>query len=550
MPKLSNGQVVGISSERARYHATRRKLRLHPDSPHHQLYELIDVIFADPADSPDQWLRRYRFSGYTLADLPRLGQWHEGDRRLFFDWLQQDLQVSEVEAARKWLACDAGPVKVHSHDYPQRLYSRLRQRLEALPQPRADIRQWHRTLQNKQAAGIRNEEIIWSGLPEYLDQARRNGQQVIEKSQLLAAIDFSPIRLELTNELMVTREPALPFDEVAQRLPLYRLALAGAPVNEDDVAVIRAYHPTHNYRIGELRRGGRALSAQSTPRWFALGPYNELLGEAPDGLLTDRQAAIETVRRHAQRTSRLGSRPSLHSRYGYITLHGGEEYREWLLTLPDYQRSWFNGHFYERNVLAHIRTTERHDTQGRRLLFIEEIQSDWHQSGARHGYDNQWNGKIPVAPFRKEWLGLALKLMLIHAVESGLEGIGWADGAIQALRFGDHLPALRRRYDHEIPRLLERLGRPFGQSISHTMTRTRRPWLGMRRMKGKWQVSDWHGRFTTRPRYTQEEAQQLMERHSRRVELSIPVFWLPPAMRRRIREQGLPLFGEQLFEPD
>ena len=38
------------------------------------------------------------------------------------------------------------------------------------------------------------------------------------------------------------------------------------------------------------------------------------------------------------------------------------------------------------NVLAHIRFKVRIDSRGRRIMFIEEIQSDWHQMGLKRGY--------------------------------------------------------------------------------------------------------------------------------------------------------------------
>tara|TARA_R100000005_G_scaffold59474_2_gene30239 strand:- start:7922 stop:13957 length:6036 start_codon:yes stop_codon:yes gene_type:complete len=38
------------------------------------------------------------------------------------------------------------------------------------------------------------------------------------------------------------------------------------------------------------------------------------------------------------------------------------------------------------NVLVHIRTKDRIDDRGRKILFVEEIQSDWHQKGRSRGY--------------------------------------------------------------------------------------------------------------------------------------------------------------------
>lgn len=45
-----------------------------------------------------------------------------------------------------------------------------------------------------------------------------------------------------------------------------------------------------------------------------------------------------------------------------------------------------SSHFDQPNILAHVRFNERTDADGKRVLFIEEIQSDWHQQGRKRGY--------------------------------------------------------------------------------------------------------------------------------------------------------------------
>jgi len=44
-------------------------------------------------------------------------------------------------------------------------------------------------------------------------------------------------------------------------------------------------------------------------------------------------------------------------------------------------------HFNEPNVLAHMRVNDRVDADGKKMLLIEELQSDWHQAGREKGYD-------------------------------------------------------------------------------------------------------------------------------------------------------------------
>jgi hypothetical protein len=44
-----------------------------------------------------------------------------------------------------------------------------------------------------------------------------------------------------------------------------------------------------------------------------------------------------------------------------------------------------SSHFDEPNILAHMRVTDR-TIDGKKTLFVEEIQSDWHQAGRKKGY--------------------------------------------------------------------------------------------------------------------------------------------------------------------
>ena len=55
---------------------------------------------------------------------------------------------------------------------------------------------------------------------------------------------------------------------------------------------------------------------------------------------------------------------------------------------PEYAREYTSSHWDESNVLAHIRFNERTGPNGERVLFIEEVQSDWHQGGRKEGYES------------------------------------------------------------------------------------------------------------------------------------------------------------------
>jgi DNA repair protein RadC len=135
-----------------------------------------------------------------------------------------------------------------------------------------------------------------------------------------------------------------------------------------------------------------------------------------------------------------------------------------------------SSHFDEPNILAHVRMNDRTTADGNKVLFLEEVQSDWMQKGRDQGFGNQIhisgvrNGigfsedvenmevakarsaelskepgvtveslssktGVPDAPFKKSWHELALKRMLRYAVDNGYDGIAWTTGEMQAERY-------------------------------------------------------------------------------------------------------------------
>jgi hypothetical protein len=137
-----------------------------------------------------------------------------------------------------------------------------------------------------------------------------------------------------------------------------------------------------------------------------------------------------------------------------------------------------SSHFDEPNILAHVRFNDRMDAAGKKNLFIEEVQSDWHEKGRKEGYAkdtkgwtaeslskpdagfNHWQIKdasgndvtkivggtkedairkaaegIPDAPFKTTWHELALKRMLRYAAENGYDRLSWTTGEQQNARY-------------------------------------------------------------------------------------------------------------------
>jgi hypothetical protein len=546
MISLPSGRVAGITSIRARYHALRLNRAVMPDTPRHELHRLVDIVTARP---DERWLPGdcgYLFTGHTLDELPGLAAWSRKDRGAFRQWLQQETQIREIEQARRRIVHDELPLVAREYAYPQRLYSALQRRIEGLSLRRASARQWRQTLLNMRRSGIRDEELEWSGLLRFLDPAAHDGGRMIQRNELLSRIDFSLIRLCLTNELATDRGCGLEFVEVPQSASLNRLGAVNRIAGPGEVGVLRYVDTLHYFKVGYLKRLSGAHPGQGKVRWFALDSIgNRIDGCGPEQpYFSSREEAFGAANDHALQHVGLPVAYASCSRYEHKTLCGGEDYREWLLTLPDYPISYFNKHYYERNLLLHCRTKVRKDHKGRRLLFIEEVQSDWHQSGAVHGYQNRWPGRLPPAPFSKGWVGLALKLLLIHAAEKGFDGLAWTGGDVQESHYLQPMKQVRRIYDEEIPRCLKRLCRQWDARIGRTTITTKEPRVNITRQLDKWLITDSQGNFSTRPRASQQEAMRIMARHCKQIALEIPVLLLDQAMREQILAQGFPLFGE------
>ena len=102
----------------------------------------------------------------------------------------------------------------------------------------------------------------------------------------------------------------------------------------------------------------------------------------------------------------------------------------------DSPQNYRSNHWDQPNVLAHVRLNERTDADGKRVLFIEEVQSDWHQDGRKKGYTDETNlTGVPNAPLKKEWPMVVMKRMIRYAAENGFDKIAWTTGEQQAERY-------------------------------------------------------------------------------------------------------------------
>ena len=192
--------------------------------------------------------------------------------------------------------------------------------------------------------GVKAEEIRWSGIQAFLD-----GKKSVTKAELMEFIQGSMLHIEeesrggaAFNEFMDEWRAIMDYDADAENLVL-----------DDNFLADTDMYLQYSVDDGNLEQ------------------------EAKDHLMDLARKAKDEGG---------GTRPSNWDAY---KLDGGENYRELVFKMPGstYTNQAMEAHWgrSEKGVLAHARMQD-FEVDGKKMLFVEEIQSDWHNAGQKQGY--------------------------------------------------------------------------------------------------------------------------------------------------------------------
>jgi len=343
-------------------------------------------------------------------------------------------------------------------------YSELGRQVDAIKQNSATPEQWNATIANLK--GVKKDEIEWSGINDWL------------------ALQKGPVTKQQISDFLKTN---------------------GVQVND----VTLGEHPINRnskYALPEVLKAARSAGNIDDDLLLTIAndedAYRALTNKFPH-LANDEGWAEKVVNDVFGGTTKIGTK------FSQFQLPGGKNYREMLLTLPApygepeqqvmkslrdkyglHSADWFynnkdklsredrgrldaitasvgekenrafrSAHFDQTNILTHIRFNDRTDADGKKVLFIEELQSDWAQQGKREGFDEQdKKGSRPMAPSAPfvgktdAWVSLALKRLIIYAAENGYDHIAWTNGEQQAARYdlSKQLSRIQYTKDHNL----------------------------------------------------------------------------------------------------
>jgi hypothetical protein len=355
-------------------------------------------------------------------------------------------------------------------------FSQLRKVVEA---PKTQARQtgerWRKFLSDPKR-GVKSAEMKWTGLDEYLEG--RKGEKVT-REEIQQFLDENEVVVEETVRGELVPAWQLRYKDGSGRVGGVHASREGAQRAIDEIEasdrmeVVPATEgrmvegvPTEfaeyqlpggeGYRELLLRKPVAAPKEGVTTRRYADGRWEA----KEEGTNVVRIGATE-----AEARARLETYMTSRSR---TPTRSGAEFTE--------------GHYDEPNVLAHVRFNERTGPKGEKILFIEELQSDWAQKGRRRGFagefvpaetrqspDGTWEviqgdvvvrrgldetgarsdveyinrtsrapEGVPSAPFVEktgDWSALAMKRMLKWAADEGFDQVAWTTGEQQAARY-------------------------------------------------------------------------------------------------------------------
>lgn len=310
---------------------------------------------------------------------------------------------------------------------PLKTYSTLKKTLIDKKLGAARPKQWIKLISNLQ--GITEDEKCWSDVMLWLE--RQESPRKISSEELIQHIQFEFVQPKLFR--LASNDPSKAImDRVDQAVPLPILGKLGL---KSATASTAFKHPSFGYRVLDIKFHD-LFGQQQT--WLAVDDQWNVLTDARSRNAKHLKSFMDLI---ADKTAYRFPKRSVLSdttRWGTYTLPGLAQRQEWLFVLEDFPASFIdNAHYDARNVLFHLRTSERFDTQGRRFFLIEELQSDWLQKRNlnQHHYIAA-KGHTAAIPWANRWYELGINTALFLAAQQGYTDIAIASGQQQQNLYG------------------------------------------------------------------------------------------------------------------
>lgn len=335
-------------------------------------------------------------------------------------------------------------------------------------------------LKTLQAAGVKGDEIKWTGLDEFLDTDEKKTPQEVKAFLEANKLEIQEVRRQ-DIQSTITEKERKRHDRLSVKQNLtpeeqaewQALEEKMYPENANEPQFTRYVLPGgQNYReilftlpseieYLMLTKGdfGNWEIGQDENGETAVLRNGEVIDSYPRAVYANPRLAAEMAMLKLRQEIDGESRQWVSFKTQEERLAAMEETygTGWNVTNPGIFRelaknAYRSGHWDEPNVLAHTRINDRTTADGKRVLFVEEIQSDWHQDGRKYGYASEMKTitspfgnqvpatmdeakRVPDAPFSKTWHEFVFKRILRMAADGGYDAVAWTTGDQQAERY-------------------------------------------------------------------------------------------------------------------
>ncbi len=324
------------------------------------------------------------------------------------------------------------------------MYSELENKIET-GSNKAPAASWKAYINGLTQKGVKPDEIEWSGVKDWLDLQKGT----VTKDELLTYLKEGGVKVdEVVLDDSTPQEDETDFDTGRYLEPGSKYGTYTLPGGE-------------NYREVLLTLPSKKQPKQELKNWRA-ERFSEETGadydgwnvraDMPNGQIFRSEIGTETANNEQEAIAQAKEEAASHP-----------------MTDVGPSVNYKSSHWDQPNVLAHIRLNDRTDADGNKVLFVEELQSDFGQEGKKKGFagtieaalnanqmtrdefdsmpveDQQFAiqetkrmGLPPVAPFvtkTEGWLNLALKRIMVMAAEGGYDKVAFVNGEQSADRY-------------------------------------------------------------------------------------------------------------------
>jgi hypothetical protein len=284
-------------------------------------------------------------------------------------------------------------------------HSRLQRAVEGIKSEKISLGE----LTSKTLVNVDAEERKWSGFDEWVTEQRRQDKRSVTKSEVLAFLRENDVRVEekvLTNQGSqatslrdaardaMAEEARADNDALREEDPsIPDVFVDPGDFSEAEVDAFLAEHGTELENEYEVSETAAKFASYQLPGGEN---YRELLLTLPKKESDQNTSLAQELRAAEQKKQAiLGAHPTIIDRPN-AAIEALNDIRDQIGAIQQHMRDenktgevFISSHFDEPNILAHVRFNERTDTEGKRVLFLEELQSDWAQTGRKKGFRDE-----------------------------------------------------------------------------------------------------------------------------------------------------------------